>query len=139
MKNYIEQVSHSLTAPEDKRPWMLKTHLDYNSKKKSFYKQMLADYFDACNVEYYYKYPIWIPEEKKIFFVDFYLPEYPLMVDIEPIWESQSNDDKKSEDRKLLLSGIKGIGYHIVSGWDLKSNNYRDKIRAMILSGMEYR
>ena len=129
----------SLGAPKDKKPWMMETHLKFNVGKKSFYEQKIADFFDASNVEYLYKWPVWKPKEKRSFFVDFYLPEYSLLVDIETKKESPYYDEEHDEARKQLLSSIKGMRYFIVKRRDLCSDDFKDKVHKAMSSRRDYK
>ena len=137
MNSIEKEYFKSFDAPDDWKPWLMKRHREFCTKGKSNSRKKIADFFDANKVKYLFKCPIWIPKDKKAFFVDFYLPEYSLMVDLEANKETKHYDDKENELRILLLSSIKGMGYHIVKRWDLKSDDFRCKISAAMLSRWE--
>ena len=138
MTETVKRYIGSLAAPKDKKQWMLNKHQEYNNRDKGFYQKKVANFFAANKVDYLFKFPVWIPDDNKIYFVDFYLPEYSLMVDIETKMESRYYNEKKNEIRNLCLSCIKGMGYHIIKRKDLKSDDFRCKISGAMLSRWKF-
>lgn len=124
----------SLDAPDDKKEWLYETYKEHNSRDKGPFEHKVSKFFEANGIVYLFKCPFYFNNLKRSYFVDFYLPDYGLIMDISPNRSSRFFDENKYEIRKIDLKSIPGINYHEIKRKDLFRDDFRCKISGALLS-----
>lgn len=109
--------------------WLLEKHGQFNIGPKNIIQQEIEEYLKGNGILFYFKNPVWIDEKRKSFFVDFYLPEYRIMIDIRPLMSSEFFNAVIEKQRRRLLKSLDGYIYLPVDFQDLKSGRLISKIQ----------
>jgi hypothetical protein len=130
---YIASYVRSKTISKHKADWIIERQFDLSLRKMTKYQKKISDYFKANDVEYISPFPLIDVKTGTICFIDFLLPSYSLLVDIEE-WRESPYYDSARETMKIDAMRHSEFHSHIVRLADLKSGDFRCKISGAMLS-----
>lgn len=137
MTELEESYFAALGLSSEKELWYWEKYIVMRDKYTEW-ELKIKNYLLANNLGFLHKVPV-VCKNGKVYFVDFYIPDYSLILDIEKSQYSKYQTQKSVAVRKLDLQTVPGKHCHIIKYKDILKDDFRCGISGALLSGFDRR